>query len=122
MSHHLTAEHIDERMHECITLCSDCHDTCVETVVHCLKLGGEHASPDHIRALLDCAQACDTSRDFMLRGSDLHHRYCGACAEACDRCAESCESLAGDDRVMLNCADQCRRCAESCRQMAGAHA
>jgi hypothetical protein len=81
-------------------------------------MGGEHAAVEHIRALLDCAQACDASRDFMLRGSTLHAEYCGACAEACARCADSCERIAGDDEVMRNCAETCRRCAESCRSMA----
>ena len=120
MSHHLTTvEHVDEAMHDCITNCSECHDTCLATVQHCLTKGGEHAAPDHIRALLDCAQACDASRDFMLRGSDLHHTYCGACAEACERCAESCERMADGDDVMSECAEVCRRCAESCRSMAG---
>jgi hypothetical protein len=90
------------------------------TIVHCLSMGGEHAAPDHIRTLLDCAQACDASRDFMLRGSDLHHSYCGACAEACERCAESCERRAGDDDLMRECAETCRRCAESCRAMSTA--
>ena len=119
MTHHLTAEHISTEMHDCIERCSDCHDVCLETVQHCLGRGGEHAAPDHIRALLDCAQACDTSRDFMLRGSPLHHATCGVCAEACERCAESCEAMADDDEQMRRCAEECRRCAESCRAMAG---
>ncbi len=120
MSHHLRAEHLSDAMRECIANCSDCHDVCTETMIHCLGKGGEHADPEHIKALFDCAQACDASRDFMLRGSALHHAYCGACAQACERCAESCEKIAGDDEVMRNCAETCRRCAESCRQMAGA--
>ena len=119
MSHHLTSvEHIDEAMHTCITNCSDCHDICVATIQHCLQMGGEHAAAEHIRTLLDCAQACDASRDFMLRASDLHSRYCALCAEACGRCAESCERIGGDDPVMAQCAQTCRRCAESCRAMA----
>ena len=123
MTHHLTsAPHIDEAMHECIDKCSDCHDICVATVVHCLSMGGEHADAEHIRTLLDCAQACDASRDFMLRASNLHHAYCGACAKACERCAEACERLAGDDELMHECAETCRRCAESCRAMAGSAA
>ena len=119
MSHHLTAEHVSPAMHDCIERCSDCHHVCMETVLHCLERGGEHAAADHIRALLDCAQACDGSRDFMLRGSPLHARACALCAEACDRCAESCESTADGDEQMQRCADECRRCAESCREMAG---
>lgn len=118
MSHHLsTFEHVDQAMHDCITSCSECHDICLATAQHCLGMGGEHASPEHIRTLLDCAQACD---DFMLRGSDLHHAYCEACAEACERCAQACEELGGDDEVMRQCAETCRRCAESCRAMAAA--
>ena len=119
MTHHLRSAHVTEEMHSCIHNCSECHDVCTETLVHCLSMGGEHAAPEHIKALLDCAQACDASRDFMLRGSELHHRYCGACAEACERCADSCERLGADDEVMRNCAEHCRRCAESCRAMAG---
>lgn len=120
MTHHLSAvEHVDQAMHDCIDNCSECHDICVATIQHCLSMGGEHAAPDHIRALLDCAQACDASRDFMLRGSDLHHTYCGVCADACERCAQSCEQIGGDDEVMRQCAETCRRCAESCRAMAG---
>lgn len=119
MSHHLSVfEHVDQAMHDCITTCSECHDICVAAVQHCLQVGGDHAGAEHIRALADCAQACDACRDFMLRASDLHRAYCGACAQACERCAESCEQF-GDDEVMRECAQTCRRCADSCRAMAG---
>ena len=119
MTHHLGT--VTDELHECIERCSDCHDVCVETLAHCLERGGEHAAPEHIRTLLDCAQACDTSRDFMLRGSDLHHDTCRVCAEACERCAASCEQLA-DDEQLTRCAEECRRCAESCRAMSEMHA
>lgn len=122
MTHHLTAEHITAELHDCIERCSDCHDVCMATLHHCLERGGEHAAAEHVRALLDCAQACDTSRDLMLRASPLHHEACRLCAEACERCAESCEAMADDDEQMQRCAEECRRCAESCRQMAGAAA
>ena len=119
MAHHLSTEHISPELHECIERCSDCHDVCIETATYCLQQGGKHADAGHIRALLDCAQICDTSRDFMLRGSRLHHDTCRVCADACDRCAKSCDQMA-DDEQMRRCAEECRRCAESCRQMAGA--
>ena len=68
MSHHLSSvEHIDEAMHDCITNCSDCHDICMATVQHCLQMGGEHAAPELIRTLLDCAQTCDTSQTDAAR-------------------------------------------------------
>jgi hypothetical protein len=71
--------------------------------------------------MLDCAEICETSANFMIRGSELHHLTCGACAEVCDRCAEDCERM-GDDETMRRCAETCRRCAESCHRMAGAMA
>jgi hypothetical protein len=81
-------------------------------------MGGEHAKPGHIRLLLDCAEICETSANFMLRTSDLHHLTCGVCAEVCTRCAEDCERFV-DDIMMQACAQACRHCAESCQEMAG---
>jgi len=107
-------------MQECIDNCMRCHAVCVETITHCLKQGGKHAAPDHIRLLQDCAQICATSADFMLRDSEFHHLTCGACAEICARCAEACERMGNDD-MMRRCAEECRRCADSCRRMAQAH-
>jgi hypothetical protein len=68
--------------------------------------------------LLDCAEICQTSANFMLRGSDLHQRTCAICAEVCRACAEDCERMADGDKMMLECARQCRSCAESCERMA----
>lgn len=118
MPHNQSAE-----MKRCIEMCHECHDVCVRTVQHCLEKGGRHAEPSHIRLLLDCAQICHTSEDFMLRGSDLHMLTCSTCGEVCTRCAEDCERMA-DDSMMKQCAEVCRRCADSCFEMAGqtAHA
>jgi hypothetical protein len=81
-------------------------------------MGGKHAEAAHIRLLLDCAEICATSANIMLRGSDLHGKTCGVCAEVCERCADDCARLADGDGLMTRCADMCRRCAESCRTMA----
>ena len=104
-------------MQQCIQECLSCHSTCLSTVPHCLEIGGEHAAAPHIGLLLDCAEICQTSANFMLRGSTLHARTCGVCAEVCDRCAQDCERM-GVDAQMKACADACRRCADSCRRMA----
>ncbi len=104
-------------MAQCIQECLSCHSICLQTVAYCLSMGGKHADPGHIGLLLDCAQSCQTSADFMLRGSPLHARACGFCAEVCEQCAQSCEQM-GDDAQMKACAAECRRCAESCRRMA----
>ena len=111
---------MNDAMHECIHNCSDCHDICLQAITHCLTKGGMHAETNHIRALMDCVQACETSKDFMLRGSPMHALACGMCAEACRACAEDCESMA-DDETMRQCAEACRRCEDSCSRMA-AHA
>lgn len=110
-------ESMQASMQECIQNCLNCHSICIATVTHCLNLGGTHASPQHIRLLLDCAEICQTSANFMLRGSDFHMLTCAACAEICRQCADSCAQM-GDDATMLACADACRRCADSCQQMA----
>jgi hypothetical protein len=107
---------MNDRMQECVDLCRGCQDLCLESIGHCLELGGKHATPEHIRMLMACADICDTSARFMLLGSSYHVRTCGICAEICEACAKDCEQF--DDDMMRRCADACRRCAESCRQMA----
>jgi len=88
-------------------------------VTHCLDKGGKHAESRHIGLLLDCAEICQTSANFMLRGSDQHPSACAICAEVCERCAARCDQLGNED-FMRRCAEACRRCAQSCREMAGA--
>lgn len=105
------------KMQECINNCQTCHAVCLETTVHCLEMGGKHTEPAHLRLMLDCAEICQTSANFMLRGSNFHGRTCGVCAEVCERCAEDCEKF-GDDAMMQACARTCRTCAASCREMA----
>jgi hypothetical protein len=107
-----------QEMERCIQECQSCHALCLQTVRHCLQLGGEHATAAHIGLLLDCAEICQTSADFMLRGSRFHSRTCGVCAEVCEACAQDCERIGPNDQQMQACAQACRRCAESCRRMA----
>ena len=109
----------DRDLQACIDNCQSCHALCLQTLVACQEKGGRHAEPGHLRLLLDCADICRTSADFMLRRSDLHTLTCGVCAQVCERCAVSCETLRDDD-TMRACAEECRRCAASCREMAAA--
>jgi hypothetical protein len=113
MPHQISAE-----MRDCIQNCTDCRNICLETLAHCLHMGGKHADPAHIGLLMDCAEICGVSASYMLRGSDLHGRTCAVCAEVCERCADDCERLADGDELMLRCAEVCRRCAQSCSDMA----
>ena len=106
-----------DAMQACIDACTSCHQTCLHNVRHCLEKGGKHADAAHISLLLDCAQICAASADFMTRHSAKHATVCRACAEVCRACAKSCEAM-GDDEMMRKCAEECRRCADSCDRMA----
>ena len=117
MNEDMNGDEMATAMDDCIDWCTSCHDICTQTVNYCLGMGGEHAAQEHVRLLLDCAEICKTSANFMLRESPLHGVTCNACAEVCERCAESCERFP-DDEIMRACAETCRGCAQSCREMA----
>ena len=108
---------MSQEIQNCIDNCQKCHAVCLETIVHCLELGGKYATVGHIRTLQDCVQICSASADYMLRMSDFHPQICGVCSEICERCAVNCESLADGNDFMAKCAEACRKSAESCRQM-----
>ena len=104
-------------MRECIDACLKCSAVCTETVRHCLEMGGKHAEAQHVTIMTDCAEICQTSANFMLRGSAAHVETCSTCAAICRACEDSCRQLGGER--MVHCADECAKCAESCEAMAG---
>jgi hypothetical protein len=109
--------HTKHPMQACIDACSHCHQVCLQTAMnHCLDAGGDHVAADHFRLMMDCAEICQASANFQLRGSHFQRRLCEVCAEVCEACAADCEELGG----MEECVEVCRDCAASCRQMAGA--
>ena len=110
--------HGNHAMDSCIQACLDCHRACLSTIAHCLSLGGAHAEAGHIRIMMDCAQICAVSADFMARGSDHHTHICRECAEICRECATRCSAHPGADETMRACAEACGRCAEECARMA----
>jgi hypothetical protein len=109
--------HMAEAMQRCIEECLSCFSTCEQTLAHCLKKGGKHAAPDHVRLLLDCAETCRASAAMMSRESAFHHRMCSLCAEVCKACEESCETFGDQDAQMKACADACRSCWSACKAM-----
>jgi hypothetical protein len=110
--------HSDDEMQKCIRLCQECHALCVQTIGHCLKLGGRHSAPEHIRIMQDCLELCEITAHYLIRESSLHGRICGLCAEVCRQCADNCLQIAGDDPMVKKCTEMCRTCAGSCERMA----
>jgi hypothetical protein len=109
-------EHDHDAMDECIEACLQCHVVCTMSAQYCLIRGGEVADAARVGLLIDCAQICQTSADFMTRGSPYHAATCGACAEVCRACAEACRSADGDEEL-AHCAEVCDACAEQCEAM-----
>jgi hypothetical protein len=106
---------MNSQMEACIDNCLTCHQICLrEAMTHCLEVGGKHIEPAHFRLMINCAEICQTSANFMLSHSEFHMQICAVCAEVCEACARSCEQVG----EMEACVQVCRRCAESCRQMA----
>lgn len=104
----------------CIKDCADCASMCAQCAHYCLKMGGEHAAPEHQGLLHDCKAICGVAVGFMARGSHYAAAICRECAEICTACADACARLANGDQMMGQCAEVCRRCAQSCEKMASA--
>jgi hypothetical protein len=82
---HEHEESHDELQH-CIEECLNCHAVCTMTAQYCLTEGGEHADVNMIGVLLDCAEICQVSANFMLRG-ELHAAGLAApCGHLCGLC------------------------------------
>lgn len=114
-------KNMTDEMQISIQNCSVCHQVCVQTMVHCIEKGGAHVAPEHLKQLIDCAEICSVSANFMTRNAELYPSVCRICADICESCATSCEQLGGNDDVLESCAEICRRCAESCQKMAVRH-
>ena len=109
MNHQMSTD-----MQQCIDNCQQCHMICLQTVMnHCLEAGGAHLEPKHTRLMLNCAEICQTSANFMLSNSPVSSAVCQACAIVCNACADSCEQIG----EMSACVEACRRCAASCEAM-----
>ncbi len=105
-------------MQGCIADCRNCRRVCLKSIAYCKKMGGKHADPAHLRLLADCADICQTSANFMRRGSEFHADTCGLCAKVCQACEKSCAQFPNDAQ-MKACGAECRKCASSCQMMAG---
>ena len=111
-----THEHGDDGVQACIEECLNCHATCIMAAQYCLAEGGELADIDLVSVLMDCAEICQVSANFLLRGSPYHVITCAACAELCRACEEACRGVTGNEQL-AHCADECASCAEHCERM-----
>lgn len=102
---------------ECIDACTACYRQCTVTLARVVEIGEPLAAPPLVEALLDCVRMCETSANFLLRGSEHQRRVCELCAEVCRACATACLAR-GKGELLLRCADACRFCADSCEQVA----
>lgn len=101
-------------MKNCFENCQQCHVICLQTAMnHCLEAGEAHVEPAHMRLMLNCAEICQTTANFMISNSSVSSAVCQACAVVCTACADSCEEVG----EMSECVEACRRCAESCEKM-----
>ena len=114
---------LSDQMRQCIEDCQECHSLCWQVAARYLrpaqdvKSSESYIEPTYLRLLLDCAEICQTSANFMLRGSDWYRCACQMCLEVCDQCARECEKVT-DDAQMQACAEVCRHCADSCQEEA----
>lgn len=102
-------------MQACIDECQKCHIVCLSTATYIsLDPARRRSTPEQIRAMLDSAQICATTADFMARGSLHHAATCRLCADICEDCIRACTNMPDVDA----CIAACKVCAQSCRKMA----
>jgi hypothetical protein len=105
---------LSQQVREAVAALQRCHAICLSmAMTHCLEMGGEHARPQHLRLMLDCAGMCAFTADALGRKSQFHTRFAALCAEVCQTCAEDCAALG----EMEDCVEACRDCARLCREI-----
>lgn len=106
---------LSRQVRQAIAALQHCQATCFSmAMIHSLEMGGEHARPQHLRLMLDCAAFCAFVTDTLGRKSQFHNRFAALCAEVCETCAKDCEALGGMD----DCVTACRDCARHCTGVA----
>lgn len=103
--------------HDAITETINCFQKCTTCLNHCLHMGGEHSSAEHIKTLMECSEICNFAAKLMLMEGDLAYGVGQLCARACEVCADSCRSVDPNDETMAACIEACTKCAEACRGM-----
>ena len=85
---------LDHNQEHCISVCQACHSNCLTTAMTmCLEKGGALLRPAHFRSLMNCTELWQTSANFMLSDSPMHHHLSRICSELSDACIDSCEEI-----------------------------
>lgn len=103
---------VQVELQQCIQDLQSCHDVCAQTAVNCQEAGGDHAKPEHIAMLQDCAEMCQTTTHFMQHDNPLYGYVAQACAQVTTHCGEECTQMGDTD-----CANACQNAAWSLEQI-----
>ena len=85
-----------------------CRDVCIQTARSCQQSSGEHARPDHIHMLEDCADLCQAAAHFMQHTSPLYGYVTRAATQVTTHCGEECARMGDTD-----CANACKTAAQA---------
>lgn len=107
---------LSPEMEWAIQACLQCKDVLEDTLLYCLQEGGKHSAVALITLMLDCAEICQITVNFIRRNSALQGAVSLVCEQVANRCAEACAIFTDDERLR-QCAQACRTCAEACRNV-----
>ncbi|HEX6483490.1 MAG TPA: hypothetical protein VF043_31980 [Ktedonobacteraceae bacterium] len=82
---------------QCVQDLQTCHDVCLQTVDNSIQAGGDHAKPQYIWMLQDCAELCHVTTYFLQHDSPLFGYVTSACAQVTQHCAEECQLMGDTD-------------------------
>ena len=68
IAHDESDDRTHDELQEAVEECLNCHAVCTLTLQHCIASGGDNTEVNLVGVLLDCAELCQTSANFMLRG------------------------------------------------------
>jgi hypothetical protein len=103
---------------DCMAACHQCRDACL-SMATTIDLSADHSgrNADPFRILINCAEICQTTSNFLKSGSPFSSIICQACAQICFACADSCVTVGG----MADCVHACRQCGQQCQRLGYSH-
>ena len=97
---------------QCVQDLQTCHDSCMQTATNCQQAGGEHAQPEHVSMLNDCAALCQVTARFLQDNNPLYGYVTSASAQVTQHCGEECQRMGDTD-----CANACQNATWSLQQI-----